>query len=103
MRSTFKFLPSMSPQNEEGRLASLKRCNPVWTSWQEDRGKSLVRLAQEEFGASGVSISFVDSNLEILKVEMGYNRRTIRRPESIAAHVLLSTEVLVVLDTAKVR
>lgn len=61
----------------------------------------LVQSARDEFGVTGASISFVDTDLEILKVEVGYNRRSIKRPESIAAHVLLSTEVLVILDTEK--
>jgi len=102
MHPNFTFLPAMPPSNEMDRLTSLKKCNPVWTPWQESRGKSLVQTAQDEFGTSGASISLIDSNLEILKVEKGYNRRSIKRPESIAAHVLLSTEVLVVLDTQKV-
>lgn len=102
MHSSLAYLPALRPGNEVDRLAALKKCNAAWTPWQESRGRSLVESAQDDFGTSGASISLVDSHHEILKVESGYNRRAIRRPESIAAHAILSTEVLVVLDTAKV-
>jgi hypothetical protein len=102
MSALFTFLPAMDPPNEVERLAALMLCNPIWTPWQEDRAKVLVKSAIEEFGASGVSISLIDSSNEIIKAEVGYKRRMIKRSVSISAHVLLTTEVLVVLDTEKV-
>lgn len=98
----FSYLPAMDPLNEQSRLVSLFTISPVWTSWQEERSLELVIASREEFGATGVSISLVDNSNEILKAEVGYNRRMIKRSESIAAHALLTTEVLVVLDTTKV-
>lgn len=61
-----------------------------------------MRASMEEFGNTGVSISFIDTSHEILKAEIGCKHRVIKRSESIAAHALLTTDVLVVLDTKKV-
>lgn len=59
----------------------------------------MISTAQAEFEAPGAAISLVVSNVEILKVQQGYGLQAINRSDSIAAHALLSTEVLVVLDT----
>ena len=83
-------------------MAALARLNPEWSRVQELEGMKMIRRARDEFGASGAAISLVISNVEILKVHEGYGLEAIKRSESIAAHALLSTEVLVVLDTQKV-
>lgn len=62
----------------------------------------LIRDAQNEFEVPGAAISLVVSNLEIMKVEDGYGLDAIKRQGSIAAHALLSTEVLFILDTQNV-
>ncbi|ELR02029.1 hypothetical protein VC83_08650 [Pseudogymnoascus destructans] len=97
----FSFLPAMDPVNEEGRLASLFNIERVWTPRQESRAKELVKASKEEFAVTGVSISLIDNSNEILKAETTYNCRMIKRSVSIAAHALLTTEVLVILDTTK--
>jgi hypothetical protein len=48
------------------------------------------------------SVSFFDRKYEIIKTECGVGRSSIPRKESIGAHVLLSSEPMVVLDTLKV-
>lgn len=102
MDPLFSYLPSMVPLNEAGRLLSLFNLEREWTPWQEERGREFIKASIEEFGATGVSISLIDQSNEIIKAEIGYNRRMIKRSVSIAAHVLLTTEVLVVLDARKV-
>ncbi|KFY01331.1 hypothetical protein V490_00952 [Pseudogymnoascus sp. VKM F-3557] len=97
----FSYLPAMDPPNEAGRLSSLFSISRVWTPVQEDRSKEIVKASMAEFEATGVSISLIDNSNEIFKAEIGYNRRMIQRSISLGAHVLLSTEVLVVLDTEK--
>lgn len=62
----------------------------------------MIRAAQTEFGVSGAAISLVISNVEVLKAQDGYGLEAIKRQDSIAAHALLSTEVLVISDTQKV-
>ncbi|KFZ08363.1 hypothetical protein V502_09399 [Pseudogymnoascus sp. VKM F-4520 (FW-2644)] len=101
MDPLFSYLPSMLPLNEAGRLLSLFNLEREWTPWQEERGRELIKASIEEFEATGVSISLIDQSNEIIKAEIGYNRRMIKRSVSIAAHVLLTTEVLVVLDARK--
>lgn len=83
-------------------MLSLCKLAREWTTWQEYRSREIVKASMAEFGVTGVSISLMDKSHEIFKAEIGYNCRMIKRSESIAAHVLLTTEVLVVLDTRKV-
>lgn len=56
----------------------------------------------KQFGTRYAAISFFDGQYEIFKAENGYNRRSIPRVTSIAAHAILSTDVFVVLDTTQV-
>lgn len=56
----------------------------------------------KEFDACFASLSFFDGKYEIFKAEIGYNASRISRSVSIASHALLSTDVLVVLDTKQV-
>lgn len=83
-------------------MAAFDRLNPEWTTAQEAAGYDLIGDAQREFKTTGAAISLIISNLELFKVEEGYGFACIDRTESIAAHALLTTEVLVVLDTHKV-
>ena len=46
-------------------------------------------------------ISLVDEHLEVVKAEHSFGRKYINRGDSIAAHVLLSSEPMVILDTVK--
>ncbi|KFZ16015.1 hypothetical protein V501_02446 [Pseudogymnoascus sp. VKM F-4519 (FW-2642)] len=101
MDEQFSFCPAMDPVNEEGRIASLFTIERVWSPLQESRAKDLVQASKEEFAVTGVSISLIDNSNEILKAESTYNCRMIKRSVSIAAHALLTAEVLVILDTTK--
>lgn len=56
----------------------------------------------KQFNTCYAAISFFDGQYENFKAENGYQRRQIPRGVSIAAHALMSTDVFVVLDTAKV-
>lgn len=46
-------------------------------------------------------ISLVDEHLEVIKAEHSFSKKYINRSDSIAAHVLLSGEPMVILDTVK--
>lgn len=85
-------------------MAVLDKLNPQWSEAQVAEGMSMVKQALKEFNASGAAISLVISDAEIVKVQEGYGlgHDTIKRSQSFAAHALLSTEVLVVLDTHEV-
>lgn len=48
------------------------------------------------------AISFIDSDHEIFKAEHAFGRKYVDRSKSIGAHVLLSNEPMVILDTAEV-
>ncbi len=58
--------------------------------------------ATTKFGTPWAAISFFDRDTEIVQAERGYSRHLIPRHESVASHVLLTDEVMTVLDTQKV-
>jgi hypothetical protein len=74
----------------------------VWPHWSQAKAGALICAALKEFDVSLASLSFFDGKYEIFKAESGYNASRIPRSISIAAHALLSTDVLVVLDTKEV-
>jgi hypothetical protein len=59
-------------------------------------------VAMRRFDSRWASVSLFDSCKEIMKAEMGYSMTSFPRSDSIGAHVLLSGEVMVILDTHKV-
>lgn len=56
----------------------------------------------DAFQSPCASLSIFNRNTEIIQVEYGYGRTRIPRSESIASHVLLTNEVMAVLDTCNV-
>ncbi|KAI9746143.1 MAG: hypothetical protein M1818_000824 [Claussenomyces sp. TS43310] len=95
----FSFLPAVYPVNEAERLKAFEHCKPEWNDWTSTRAKDLVLEALLQFDAPWAAISFFDRKSELIMAELGYNRQYICRQESIAAHVLFSTDVMVILDT----
>lgn len=69
---------------------------------EAERARSLIKSANSKFDTPWGAISFFDKDTEIVQAERGYSRHLIPRRESIASHVLLTTEVMTVLDTEKV-
>lgn len=67
-----------------------------------DKYHRLVLLAKKVFQTRMAAISFIDSDREIFKAEHAFGRDYVDRSKSIGAHVLLSNEPMVILDTAKV-
>lgn len=79
--------------------------NSLGLSWNPSTTKRMEKLLISiwlEFGMTGVAISFFDTEYEHVQVEHGYDMKSIPREKSIAAHALLSADVLVVEDTQKV-
>jgi hypothetical protein len=74
----------------------------LWPKWSKDKARSIINDAMKEFDTCCASISFFDDRSEIFKIEYGYGGPKISRPVSIAAHALLSNDVLVLLDTKEV-
>jgi hypothetical protein len=60
---------------------------------------SLLKRCLQQFGVRYGSLSFFDNNYENFKMESGYCGKRINREISIAAHVLYSSDVLVIPDT----
>lgn len=49
------------------------------------------------------SISIIDEHHEVIKSEWGLGCKYIDRADSIAAHVLLANEPMIISDTSQVR
>lgn len=60
-------------------------------------------LACTVFQTEIAVISIIDEHDEVIKAENGFPFRFIDRADSIAAHVLLANEPMVILDTEQVR
>ncbi len=74
----------------------------MWPQWCQEKAGALIRAAMKTFGTKFASLSFFDERYELFRAENGYNQPHVDRAVSIAAHCLLSKDVLVVLDTKKV-
>ncbi|KAH0553420.1 hypothetical protein GP486_006510 [Trichoglossum hirsutum] len=99
--SDFNHLIAPTPPNETERLRAVEQINLNYPRWASSKAEHLVQLATKVFGTSCASISFVDSHNEVMKAECGYQTSIIPRDSSIGAHVLLSTDSMVILDTKK--
>jgi len=106
--SYFTYLPSTYPPNELERLAtfqSSKICSGSYIEWSNleiEEARSLITAAIKIFATPWAAISFFDRDSEVVQAERGYSRHLIPRHESIASHVLLTDDVMTVLDTQKV-
>ncbi|KAI6710253.1 hypothetical protein JHW43_007209 [Diplocarpon mali] len=98
-KDRFDFLPSVYPPNEARRLGMSEDFEILWPHWGQDNSAELIRIAMTKFEAKSVSLSFFDEENEVFRAENGYNQPNVARTHSIAAHCLLSKDVLVVLDT----
>ena len=74
----------------------------LWDRNGDKQAQFLLAAAMERFEIQTASISFFNEDKEIRKVEFGHCEQDLVRGTSLAAHVLYSTEVLVVLDAFKV-
>lgn len=75
----------------------------MWSGLEIECARSLIMAATTRFAIPWAAISFFDHDSEIVQAERGYSRHLIPRHESIASHVLLTNEVMTVLDTQKVN
>lgn len=98
---SFSYLQAVFPSNEVERRAVCESLEVAWVQWQNPRAAHIVTTVMNVFGTHFASISFFDHDNEIFKVENGFDKGSISRSISIAAHALLSDEVFVILDTKK--
>lgn len=92
----------MYPDGEEKRQSIGNIYDAVWPDWEPEKAGALIRAAMKKFDTRYAAISFFNGQNETFKAESGYNMGKIPRATSIAAHALLSPDVLVVLDTLQV-
>ncbi|KAI9813737.1 MAG: hypothetical protein M1826_002382 [Phylliscum demangeonii] len=98
-KPSFRHLPAPAPASESTRIQVFRRMNVPYTGWALRQARHLVMQGLRALDTEHAALSFFDRRNEIMRAESGYNRAVIPRAESIGAHVLLSTEALVVLDT----
>ncbi|EKD16266.1 uncharacterized protein L3040_009500 [Drepanopeziza brunnea f. sp. 'multigermtubi'] len=99
LKPGFQYLPSVMPPSESVRLHTADKYDPLWRNWNQEAASSIIRDAMKIFATKCVSVSFFDEIGEIFYAERGYSQTHVPRNQSIAAHCLLSQNVLVVLDT----
>ncbi|KAI9798420.1 MAG: hypothetical protein M1833_004814 [Piccolia ochrophora] len=97
----FAYLPAPVPRDEMQRLRIYEQLDVAWPAWAVKKTRQILELAIRLFGTPNASLSFFDDEREILKAENGYKRGAIPRSMSVGAHVLLSTEAMVISDARK--
>ncbi|KAI9790174.1 MAG: hypothetical protein M1816_005374 [Peltula sp. TS41687] len=101
LKPSFTYLSAPLPPNELERIKAFRQLNVPYPDWALKNARHLVILAMRTLQTEHAAISFFDRKNEVMRAECGYNRAVIPRSESIGAHVLLSNEAMVVLDTLK--
>lgn len=105
-RASWTHLAAPAPPSEAERLRAVSYTDvAVLPEWASDQQKKYVKLAREAL-APYASISYISRTHEILRCEVGhqgvYKHDFIPRSDSLAAHAILSSELMVILDTSKV-
>lgn len=88
------------PDNEQGRLAALAALRVLDTG-PEERFDRVTRLASELFDMPTALVSLVDRDRQWFKSCLGLDAPETPRDVAFCAHAIMSTEVMVVEDTAK--
>ncbi|KAF8432607.1 hypothetical protein BGX38DRAFT_1276656 [Terfezia claveryi] len=100
-RPQLQYFSAPIPIDEAARLKAVKSCNLPLTIHAIEKCHRLVVLAKKVFLTRMGAFSLIDENHEIFKVEDFIGRSDISRHLSIGAHILLSSEPIIVLDTLK--
>ncbi|QSZ32712.1 hypothetical protein DSL72_002291 [Monilinia vaccinii-corymbosi] len=96
----FAYLPAVYPRDEEARLQKHHSIDGPWSNELAGKILALMGAAAKQFRTKNASLSVFDERFEKLRADCGYFiDANIKRTTSMAAHVLYSEEVLVVLDT----
>ena len=82
-------------------IKAVRACNIALSDTAHEKCHRLVLLARKVFQTRMACISLVDESVEVVKAEHSFGRKYLPRADSIAAHVLLANEPMVVLDTVK--
>ncbi|TGZ80059.1 hypothetical protein EX30DRAFT_372569 [Ascodesmis nigricans] len=98
-RPDYNHLVAPAPPNEKERLQAVKTCNISLPLSSRQKCQRLVQLACTVFQTRMASISIIDEHHDIIKADYGFGIRYIDRNDSMAPHVLLANEPMVVLDT----
>lgn len=95
----------MLPTNELARFNSAKEFDIVWPTWHENKEPTerIMREAMKTFNVANIALSFFDDKSEIFKAASWYKEDRMPRNASLAGHALLSCDIFVVLDAAKVN
>lgn len=88
------------PNDDGPRVHKLRSCEILDTG-DEEEFELMVQCARETFNAKYSFVSFLDEKREWLKACRGMKASNIPRDSSFCAHVVMSFEVTIVLDTLK--
>lgn len=97
LRTACRWVPARVPEDEDQRLADLRRLAVLDTE-PEERFDKLTRIAAALFDVPITLISLVDENRQWFKSACGTSARESPRDVSFCAHAILAPEVMVVRD-----
>jgi ribonuclease BN (tRNA processing enzyme)/DNA-binding response OmpR family regulator len=97
LRTACRWVPARLPEDEERRLADLRRLAILDTD-PEERFDKLTRIAAALFDVPVTLISLIDENRQWFKSACGTTVRESPREMSFCAHAILSPSVMVVAD-----
>jgi DNA-binding response OmpR family regulator len=98
LRTACRWMRAAIPDDEEQRIASLRRLRILDTE-PEERFNRVTRLAAALFDVPMALISLVDENRQWFKSCVGLNAKETPRDAAFCAHVVYSREPMIVTDT----
>lgn len=95
------FMPAPRPYGDSGtnKLVKELQALPHWNA--QKVFKDVIKLLRKSFAVSGVSISLMETNKQVVKFESSFGLDNVPRTVSIDGHAILSKDYFVLLDTTK--
>jgi len=97
LRTTCRWIRARVPENEETRLAALKKLEILDTD-PEERFDRIARIASESFDVPIAIVSLIDRDRQWFKSCIGLSVKETPRDMALCAHAILEAQLLIVPD-----
>jgi CheY-like chemotaxis protein len=97
LRTACRWIRAQMPENEDARLAALKKLKILDTD-PEERFDRITRIASESFDVPIALVSLVDRDRQWFKSCIGLSVKETPRDMALCAHAILEDQVLIVPD-----
>jgi ribonuclease BN (tRNA processing enzyme)/DNA-binding response OmpR family regulator len=98
LRTTCRWIRAQMPENEEARLAALKKLKILDTN-PEERFDRITRIASESFDVPIALVSLIDHDRQWFKACVGLKVKETPRDMALCAYAILNNQLLIVPDT----